>query len=139
MQFTVTVYQKKSGMYLCRLDFEYDNWLQRKVENGGYWKAVPGVFNLSSGRFAFRQGFLLKPDHGTYLTLADSGRAMFHKVTGWKQVMKLEDFPERPKPSLEGEGWVGSDGANRMVGEEFTKIRWVVRSVNGEVALFPRR
>lgn len=140
MKFTVSLHARDTGIYLCRLEFEYDNWLQRKLENGGYWRAVPGVFNISSGRFAYYEGYLFPspfPYAGTWLLLADTDRVAFHKVTGWKDVLRLSDFPEDPAPGMEGKARVGKYGANRMVGWENATLRWRVHSVDGEVRIFP--
>lgn len=143
MEFTVRLYTKWPHRYLCRLDLEYDNRLRRLVHNGGKWRAEPGVFNTSSGHFGHFQGELFPDAIGvrmrSFLLLADAGWVGFNAVTGSRSIATLQDFPEEPQPGEEGEGYVGEDGANRMVGRRGTTLGWRVDSVDGKVRIFPAR
>lgn len=140
MDFTVALSDRRDS-FLCRLRFDYDGWLKRKLVRGGTWAAEPGVFNLSRGRFSYHDGFLF-PQHGArdpigpWLHLADADSiGLGIGVPGWKTVLTLVDFPSRPRSGSTGTARVGKYGANRTVGGEHEWLRWRVRSVDGDVYL----
>lgn len=140
MPFSVTIYNRNAvNSYVCRLMFRHDNFLQRKLQNGGYWEAVPQVFNISSGRFRHREPDELRPTGQSWLEIADSGRILFHKTTGRNRVLELYDFPMGARPGDKGKGRVLGLGVRVISGDPGDSIRWVVSNVDGQVPLFPSR